>query len=205
VNTRNNTCTDHFTYTSEGRNCLPPNLITVALLIAFRRSYTEISWNMGLLTPSILLGSLLCGMWVLVDRFTPHFSFLGSRVGFEPFAAFHSYVAVICFLTFRFFGLVLVAPVMEELFWRSFVLRLAVNPDSFRQVQIGTYTAASFAAAVVLMAVAHTEWLAAALFSAAMNLIVYRTKSIAACIGTHAATNLWLGIYIIVFHAWRFW
>ncbi len=178
---------------------------TVALLVAFRRTYTEVSIDFRLVLPAILLGAVLCGMWVVVDRFTPHFGFLGSRIGFDPYLALHSEVAIGSFLALRFFGLVLVAPVMEELFWRSFVLRLAVNPDNFNQVAIGTYTAASFTMVVVLMAVAHTEWLAAALFSAAMNVVVYRTKSVGACIAAHAATNLCLGIYILVFHAWRFW
>jgi hypothetical protein len=35
--------------------------------------------------------------------------------------------------------------------------------------------------------------------------MIYRTKSLFACVATHAATNLALGIYVIMAHAWQYW
>ena len=43
-----------------------------------------------------------------------------------------------------FAGSVLVAPLIEELFYRSFLMRYAVDPE-WQDVPIGTYTFGSFA------------------------------------------------------------
>ena len=45
-----------------------------------------------------------------------------------------------------------VVPVMEELFWRSFVIRYVISPR-FETVPIGAFTPLSFAATVVLFGV----------------------------------------------------
>jgi len=85
------------------------------------------------------------------------------------------------------------------------MLRWIICPDAFRDVALGAFEPLSFGAVVVLMALSHPEWLAAAVFSAVMNLLLYRTRNLFACIATHAVTNLALGIFVLVTHAWRFW
>jgi CAAX prenyl protease-like protein len=54
----------------------------------------------------------------------------------------------------RIFGASIVVPLMEELFWRSFLIRWVGNPD-FEKVAFGTFTLASFVAAVVLFGLEH--------------------------------------------------
>ena len=47
------------------------------------------------------------------------------------------------FLAVRMLGLVLIVPLFEELFWRSFVVRWIIDPDDFRKVPIGRVTLAA--------------------------------------------------------------
>ena len=101
-------------------------------------------------------------------------------------------------------GLAVVVPLMEEVFWRGFLIRYLVN-DDFESVPQGTYTPLSFWVVVLLFTLAHPELLAAAIWCAGINLVLYRTKNLWACIVAHAVTNLLLGVYILASGAWVLW
>jgi membrane protease YdiL (CAAX protease family) len=49
------------------------------------------------------------------------------------------------------------------------------------------------------------DWPAAIITGALFNLVAYRTRSLAACVLTHAITNLVLAIYILRTGQWGFW
>ena len=104
----------------------------------------------------------------------------------------------------RLIGLVLLVPLIEELFWRSFLIRWLIDPD-FRRVPIGRVTLFSAAATSVLFAVAHPEWLPALLTGLLWAWLLHQTRSLAACLISHVVANLALGIYVIQFGAWKFW
>ncbi len=130
---------------------------------------------------------------------------MGKRAEFDPLTAFPNRTEAIAFIAIRFIGLVAIAPWMEELFYRSFLLRFANNPYDFQQVPIGKYELTSCVVVVLLMALSHPEWLAAAIFSLALNVLLYRTRNVFACVVCHGATNLVLGIYVLTAHAWVYW
>ncbi len=102
------------------------------------------------------------------------------------------------------FGLVVVVPVIEELFYRSFLMRWLVDPDLAR-VPIGTVTPLGLAVTSIVFALSHPEWLPALLTGVVWGWLVGRTKSVSACVLSHAVANLVLGIYVMTTGAWRFW
>jgi len=175
------------------------------LLFILKDSFIELRWNSKGVVLAALLGPVLTALWIVVDQLTPHFKFLGSRAAYDPFTSIHRPGLCWLFIVVRFFGLVAVAPLIEEIFYRSFLLRFVINPNDFTKVPLGKYDLTSFVAVVVLMASAHPEYLAAALFSAAMNVLIIRTKNLWATVVAHSSTNLCLGIYVILFHAWKYW
>lgn len=179
--------------------------IVGGLLIAWRGEYPEARPGLRGVGIAIPLGIVLCAAWVAIDRVTPHFKLLGSREGFDPFVHIANPAELWGFVAVRFVGLAVVVPLMEELFWRSFLLRFVIKPEDFKAVPIGTWDPMSFAAVVIVMAVAHPEWLAAAVFSAAMNGLLYWKKNLFACIVAHGTTNLCLGLYVLCAHAWVYW
>ena len=130
------------------------------------------------------------------------FTFLGSRSAFDPMAL--GPAARWAFISVRLLGLVLVLPVVEELFWRSFLLRWLIDND-FTRVPIGKVTPMAAAVTSVLFGLAHPEWLPALLTGALWAWLLWQTKSLSACLISHMTANLALGVYVIVTHDWKFW
>ena len=109
-------------------------------------------------------------------------------------------------LTLRLVRLVIVVPLLEEIFWRGFLLRYLIDED-FARVPIGTFSWLSFAVVTAGFTFEHAaaDWPSAALTGALYNLVAYRTRSLSACVLTHAVTNLLLGGYILRTGQWGFW
>ncbi|MFZ2642235.1 MAG: CAAX prenyl protease-related protein [Verrucomicrobiia bacterium] len=106
---------------------------------------------------------------------------------------------------FRIAGAVLVVPIMEELFWRGWMIRWLVKPD-FRSVPLGTFTWESFGVTVLMFGIEHnTLWHVGMITGVLYNWIYYRTRSLWACIIAHAVTNLLLACYILASGKWGYW
>ena len=58
------------------------------LLWTLRRFYPELKRNWTGVALSLMLGPLLTLAWIVIDRITPHFSFLGTRSEFDSFEVF---------------------------------------------------------------------------------------------------------------------
>jgi CAAX prenyl protease-like protein len=180
--------------------------VVTAALIWFRATWNDLRVEARVLPVAILVGLAVFAEWVLIERFVsyPHPAFLGKRTAFDPFAEIGEPGLRWLFMAVRFYGLVLMVPLMEELFWRSFLIRFITN-ERFEQVPMGTYSAAAFWGVTGLFALAHPEWLVAAVCAMAYNLLLRGTKSLFACFVAHAVTNLALGIYVLIARDWRFW
>ena len=95
-------------------------------------------------------------------------------------------------------------PVMEELFWRSFLIRYVMSSD-FRSIRLGAFSVGSFVVTVVLFGLEHQLWLAGMMAGAAYNVVLYRTGRIWPCILAHAVTNLILGGHVLMTGEWIWW
>lgn len=178
--------------------------VVSAALVAAGAARRDISTSRRVLLPACLAGLAVFAIWIGVDRWVPY-PHIGSRVGFNPFAALaHPAWAASAFLAVRFYGLVIMVPVMEELFMRSFLLRYFTNPR-FSEVPMGTYSAGAFAIVAALSAASHPEWLVAALAAAAYAGVLTATRSLFAVVAAHAVTNLALGVYVVTTGEWRYW
>ena len=106
----------------------------------------------------------------------------------------------------RFLRLVIVVPLVEEIFWRGFLLRYFIN-EKFNAVPFGSFSWLSFAAVTIGFTFVHSsaDWPAAAVTGALYNLVAYRTKSLSSCVLAHAVTNLLLGVWIMNTKQWGFW
>lgn len=93
---------------------------------------------------------------------------------------------------------------MEELFWRSFLLRYLVNSD-FRQVPLGTLTPSALVISVALFGAEHNQWFAGIIAGLLYTLLLYRTKSLFSCIVAHVVTNSLLGVYVLATQKWQYW
>ncbi len=106
----------------------------------------------------------------------------------------------------RFVRLAIVVPLVEEIFWRGFLLRYFID-EKFDAVPLGAFSWLSFTVVTLGFTFAHSspDWPAAAATGALYNLVAYRTKSLSSCVLVHAITNLLLGLWIMQTKQWGFW
>ena len=174
--------------------------ISAGALLWFWRSYDFGNSSLGKLLIGIAAGLVICGLWVApqeifhqphrIDGFDP-----GVVPGFTPWM-----------LATRFTRLVLVVPLVEEIFWRGFLLRYLVRED-FTALPFGSFNRVSFWGVVASFTLVHaqTDWPAAFVTGILLNLIAVRTRSLTACVAAHATANLALGFYICATRQWGFW
>ncbi|WP_290872353.1 CAAX prenyl protease-related protein [Aquabacterium sp.] len=107
-------------------------------------------------------------------------------------------------IAFRWVGAALLVPVMEELFWRSFLMRWVDRPD-FESVDPGAVSPKAVALSSLVFMLAHTQWLAAIVAGLAYAWLYRYTRSLWAPILAHAVTNGVLGIWVVFYGNWMFW
>ena len=152
---------------------------------------------------SATMALLIFALWIAPQEFL---DFPSRLRGFNPEIFSGQPAAFWATIVFRFLRLVVIVPLVEEIFWRGFLLRYFVN-EKFHAVPFGTFSWLSFAAATVGFGFAHTraDWVVAFLAGALFNCVAYRTKSLASCVLAHAITNLLLGLWIMKTGQWGFW
>jgi CAAX prenyl protease-like protein len=104
----------------------------------------------------------------------------------------------------RIAGAALVVPVIEELFWRSFLMRWIASPD-FEKIDPAQVGLKGFIITVVLFGLEHNLWLAGIVAGAAYGLLYARHRSLWSPILAHAVTNGLLGVWVVYGGNWSYW
>ncbi len=100
---------------------------------------------------------------------------------------------------------VLIVPVVEELFWRAWLMRWLINTD-FQKIPLGAYAPLAFWVTAILFASEHGPYWDVGLITGIIyNLWMVRSKSVADCILMHAVTNAILSGYVIASGQWQYW
>ncbi|GKT08816.1 CAAX prenyl protease-related protein [Desulforhabdus sp. TSK] len=177
-------------------------LSTGAALLYFLSSYTELKWRDLSHLPHTLLsagvGVFVFALWINLD-----YAMGEGAKGFDP-TLLPEGIPRTASIAMRLLGAAVIVPVMEEIFWRSFLIRYIVDKD-FDRLPIGHFTWMSFAVSSVLFGLEHHLIVAGIVAGVIYNLLLYRTRSIAQCILAHGITNLALGIYVLQTGRWDFW
>jgi uncharacterized protein len=108
-------------------------------------------------------------------------------------------------LALRALRAVAIVPVVEELFWRGWLMRWLVSVD-FQKVKPGTYNRLAFWAVAVLFASEHgAYWDVGLAAGVVYNWWMVRTRSLGDLILAHAVTNACLSAYVIASGKWEYW
>ncbi len=126
-----------------------------------------------------------------------------SRTAYQPFADGAS-AAAYGFLLIRLIGMVIVVPIMEELFWRGFLIRIIID-ERWQQVPLGKLTRASVIIVTIAFVAVHAEWTAALVWILMIHWLYWKTKNLWACVIAHAASNAVLAAYILAYEQWQLW
>jgi CAAX prenyl protease-like protein len=179
-------------------------VVVAALAWACRETWRDLRPLPGLagLALATVLGLVVAALWVGLDGHYPELPFLGKRTSFDP--GMLSPAAKWAFITVRMIGLVVLVPLIEELFWRSFLMRWVIDAD-FERVPIGRVTPLAAIVTSVCFGLAHPEWLPGLLTGLIWAWLLHATKSVSACVVSHAVANLALGLYVIATGDWKYW
>ena len=189
-------------------------LLTVAaiglVLPGYRAFPVRITW------PSILVGVLGIVVWVGLSELHWEHRLLsqiglgrlidmGVRSAYNPFEALGEYPAVMAwgFLAVRFFGLVLVVPIIEEFLLRGFLMRFVMASD-WQRIPFGQVSVTAVVVGSLFPMLMHpAELLAAAAWFSLITVLMVKTRRIWDCIAAHAVTNLLLGLYVLATGHWQ--
>lgn len=180
----------------------PIKIAAVALLLAlFWRQYTELKHSLP--GPRVALVAVAAGVAVLVLWITldADWMVVGSPPGFDPRNDGQldwAWIAV------RLAGAALVVPVMEELFWRSFLMRW-IEASDFERVDPAQAGPKSLVVTIVLFGFEHNLWLAGMVAGAVYSALFMRHRTLWSPILAHAVTNGLLGIWVIATGNWSYW
>lgn len=147
-----------------------------------------------------LLGLLIAVMWVWLDA--PWMRIGESSAAFIP--TDESGQLQVALIATRLAGACLVVPVMEELFWRSFLMRW-LDERNFLTLAPRLTSLFAWVASSAVFALAHEQWLAGLLAGLLFAAIYRYTGRLWSAITAHATANLALGIYVVHQRAWNFW
>lgn len=196
----------------------PIKTFVVALVIAllWRRfpSFGPMNRNLFLLSSAV--GVAGCVLWVGLDPYLVDRPAADLDKGFNPmqFANSGWGMAMVWALAgFRILGATLVVPIMEEVFWRGFLMRFLVPEtvrdvvnDNFEKVPMGTFRFVSFTVTTVAFSLVHgVQWPLGIVVGLLYGVWFVRTKSLGAVMIAHGVTNLFLGAYVLTTQRWYFW
>ena len=181
--------------------------LIAAALAVFSRDV--IPWRPAFRMASILLGAAVFLVWIGPDALWP---------GYRNFWLFHNPItgaaassldvrlkANALFIVIRVLESAILIPVLEELFWRGWLMRWLIQPD-FENVPMGRYTPRSFWIVALLFASEHgAYWEVGLIAGIAYNAWVVRTRNLADCMLAHGVTNALLAAYVLLFDKWEFW
>ena len=146
------------------------------------------------------VGIVVCALWVMLDA-------RWMRLG-EPTARFvpvDAHGALLWpLIAVRWVGAALLVPVMEELFWRSFLMRW-VESVAFDTVDPRRVGARAVAVSTFCFMLAHPQWLAAVVAGLAYAWLYRRSGNLWTAVLAHATTNGALGVWVVATRQWQFW
>jgi len=175
--------------------------IVLALLFFHRRRYTELRWTPPGARALAVASASGVVVWLLWINLNAGWMTIGSSAGFD----FHSDGAIDWLLVaIRIAGAALVVPVMEELFWRSFLMRWLAAAD-FLRVDPARCGWRAPVVTTVLFGVEHNLWLAGIVAGAVYSMLYVRNRTLWPSVIAHGVTNGLLGVWVISTNQWTYW
>lgn len=180
--------------------------IVLTLLLTVARPYIQLRpahpWS------SIVIGIAVFLIWVGPDilfHYRHHWLFENSLLGSATSTMPPDLKATPWFLMIRAVSSFTLVPILEELFWRGWMMRYLIDAE-FLKVPLGQYTRFSFWVVAVLFASEHGAFWEVGLAAGIIyNWWLIRCRNLADCILAHAVTNAVLAVYVVKADQWQYW
>jgi uncharacterized protein len=194
------------------RGSLPPALsqwlyalqagLAAATMLWFWREYSELggarALNLAATGWALCVGAVVFVLWIHLD--VPVLRLGGAEAVPPPQL---DGVPDWRWVGLRLLGAAVIVPLMEELFWRSFVMRWLEARD-FLRVAASSVSWRSVLISALVFGLEHHLWFAGLLAGVAYAWL-YRRFGLWAAILSHGLTNLLLGLWVLHSGQWQFW
>lgn len=185
-------------------------LVCLVLLVRYWRCY-ELRWSRWVLV-GVACGALGIGIWLLPAAAYDWLGLAGEthgwlawlgvaerRDGFDP-GVFGAGAGFWLALALRFVRAVVVVALLEEIFWRGFLMRYLVRPEGdYWKVPFGQPAWRSYLLVTLGFVLAHPLdfALVAWVYGSIAYALAVVSRSLLACVVMHATANLLMGVYIM--------
>lgn len=181
--------------------------IMVAILAIVSRPVLDL--RVGNWFGTVLLGFAVFVIWIAPDQLFPgyrHFwLFENALMGQAQTSLSAGAREQDAVLWLRAIRAVAIVPVVEELFWRGWLMRWLISAD-FEKVPLGTWSASAFWIVALLFASEHGPYWDVGLAAGLLyNWWMVRTRSLGNLIAAHAITNACLCAYVVWTGKWEYW
>ena len=195
---------------------------TVACLgvLAFFWKHYELQWSRNVWV-GVLGGVIGIGFWLLPtvlydwlgmtgkpDGFFEKLTGLAPRrEGFDP-GVFENPVAYWASLILRMVRAVVVVALVEEIFWRGFLMRFLLDMDGdYWKVPFGKPAKLSFVVVTLVFVLAHApiDYAGAIVYGSLTYAVAVYTKSLLACVVMHGVANGAMGVYALYYGKLGLW
>ena len=196
----------YLTALGEWEYLLRPVVLAVILLV-FSRQVIDLRVSRPI--SGVLIGVAVFFLWigpdVLIPGYRDSWLFQNSIMGHikDGIAAEHQTNALV--LATRSLRAIIIVPIIEELFWRAWLMRWLINP-SLRLVPMGAFSWSSLLITAVMFGSEHGPYWDVGLVTGIIyNLWMVRTKRLGDLVLVHAVTNACLSAYVLLFQKWQYW
>jgi uncharacterized protein len=202
---------------------LAKTFAAAAMLLVVFRHIEELEWRFS--WEAVVVGVAVFALWVGLDGRYPPLNVLyanylcpllqkvglakecvvSSTPAWNPNEAFGtSSPLAVFFIVVRIAGSSLVVPMLEEVFFRSFVYRFLASKD-WLAVPLGKFQLMPFVVTSLVFGFEHHQWLAGILCGFAYQGLVIWKGRLGDAVTAHAITNFLLGVWVVWRGAWEFW
>lgn len=181
--------------------------LPLAVLLAFSLHLIEFRFNR--FCASSLVGVAVFLIWIAPDAlfagYRSHWLFQNSLTGSLTFSmpaeARNDGLSILM----RVLRAAVLVPIVEELFWRGWLMRWIIR-HKFEEVPLGTYAPAAFWITAALFALEHGPyWEVGFLSGAVYNWWMVRVKRVSDLVLAHSVTNACLAAYVLATGRWEYW
>jgi CAAX prenyl protease-like protein len=176
-------------------------VIAAYLLWMMRRHVQELKWKLS--WEAVVVGALVFVAWIGLDGLYPTVSVREGR--FNPIQTYGPGAFLgFMFIGVRIVGSALIVPMLEEVFYRSFLYRYIIQVQ-FLNIPLGRFDWKAFIFVGAAFGIGHFEWLPGILCAFAYQTLVWRKNRLGDALSAHAITNLLLGIWVVARGDYLFW
>jgi CAAX prenyl protease-like protein len=168
-----------------------------------------LTFKVHYLLPSLALGAFTFFLWIGPDLISPAWRHLpifdNSLLGHPESSLSQAAQANTLVLLIRSLRAAVIVPIVEELFWRAWLMRWIISPN-FESIPLGKYAPMAFWIVAILFASEHGSYWDVGLATGILwNWWMIRSKSLGDLILVHAVTNACLCAYVVLYGKWEYW